>query len=596
MSATDTARRSMLAGAMVASMIGGGLSAQPGPETAGRPNVLMIVADDMGWGDVRSHGNGLIDTPTLDYLAGSGARFDRFYVSPVCSLTRASLLTGRYHPRTGVYGVTRGQETMRAEETTLAELFRAAGYATGAYGKWHNGAHYPNHPNGQGFDQFFGFTGGHLNNYTDATLQHNGKAVKTSGYISDVLTEEAIAFMRANSSRPFLCYVPFNAPHSPLQVPERWFTKYQRRGLSDADAAVYGMVENIDYNVSRMLAVLDELEVAERTIVVFVSDNGANTDRYDGFMRGEKGSLDEGGMRVPLFIRYPRGIAPGTMVTPIASHIDLLPTLAELCGVVGVGELKLDGTSLVPLLERSAEQWPERMLFDHWGGLEPSGGTVRTERWRAVFRDNWELYDMLADPRQERDVAERYPWALDRLSWSYMQWFGEVTAAGFEPVATELGHERMPVVELPATEAVLGPGRDAGIGFSQPQGWANDWIANWTEPTARASWPVRIVRPGRYRVTLLYAAEADQVGTRLRIEIGDRALGVTVDKAHEGARVESADRVERVEVYERVWGELAAGEVRLEPGGGTVQLVLRAVEKTGARLPEIKAVRVELLP
>src|SRR5262245_21570995 len=180
-----------------------------------RPNLVLIVADDMGWGDVRSHGNDRLDTPVLDRLAADGARFDRFFVSPVCAPTRASLLTGRYHPRTGVAWVTRGLETMRSEELTLAEVLRDAGYATGCFGKWHNGAHYPHNPGGQGFDEFLGFCAGHWNNYFDTTLEHNGTPIKTNGYITDVLTDAAIAFIENQRGRPFFCYVPYNAPHGP---------------------------------------------------------------------------------------------------------------------------------------------------------------------------------------------------------------------------------------------------------------------------------------------------------------------------------------------------------------------------------------------
>ncbi|HEX6984931.1 MAG TPA: sulfatase-like hydrolase/transferase, partial [Planctomycetaceae bacterium] len=204
-----------------------------------RPNVLLILTDDQGWGDIGSHGNEAVDTPNLDRLAGQGARFERFFVDPLCAPTRAALLTGRYSLRSGVHGVTRGHETMRTEEVTLAELFRDAGYATGCFGKWHNGRHYPNHPNGQGFDEFFGFCGGHWNNYFDTTLERNAEPVRTTGFITDVLTDEAIGFVRRNKDRPFFCYVPYNAPHWPPQVPDRYFEKYKARGLDDETATAY---------------------------------------------------------------------------------------------------------------------------------------------------------------------------------------------------------------------------------------------------------------------------------------------------------------------------------------------------------------------
>ena len=283
-------------------------------EEARRPNVLLIMTDDQGWGDLRVHGNEKIDTPTLDALASAGVQFDRFYVSPVCAPTRASLLTGRYHMRTGVTGVTRGQETMRAEEVTIAEVLKTAGYSTGCFGKWHSGAHYPHHPNGQGFDEFFGFCGGHWNNYFDTRLERNGRAVQTSGYITDVITEAAIGFIEQHRSEPFFCYVPYNAPHGPFQVPDQYFDKYIARGLDAKTATVYGMCENIDHNVDRLMGTLETNGLTRDTIVIFLTDNGPNGARFNGGMRGTKGSAHEGGCRVPLFIRWPDRLSAGRTV------------------------------------------------------------------------------------------------------------------------------------------------------------------------------------------------------------------------------------------------------------------------------------------
>ncbi|MQY63441.1 MAG: sulfatase-like hydrolase/transferase, partial [Calditrichaeota bacterium] len=295
--------------------------------SGGRPNILLIMTDDQGWGDITSHGNDVIKTPVMDRIAAEGARFERFYVSPVCAPTRAALLTGRYCLRTGTHGVTRGQENMRSDEVTNAEVFKQAGYATGCFGKWHNGAHYPHHPNGQGFDEFFGFCAGHWNNYFDTTLDRNGQPVETKGYISDVLTNASMAFIEQNRKRPFFCYLPYNAPHTPWQVPDRYFDKYKAKGLDDETACSYAMTECLDDNIGRLLGQLDELNLAGDTIVLFLTDNGPNTDRYNGGMKGRKGSVNEGGVRVPLFIRWPGHIRPGTYVKPIAAHIDLLPTL-----------------------------------------------------------------------------------------------------------------------------------------------------------------------------------------------------------------------------------------------------------------------------
>jgi len=319
--------------AVGAAALSGGTLLARAAETTRRPNILVILTDDQAWADIHSHGNDTIVTPVLDRLASQGAEFDRFYTSPVCAPTRAELLTGRYHLRTGVTGVTHGEETMRSEETTLAEILREAGYATGCFGKWHNGAHYPNHPNGQGFDEFFGFCAGHWNNYFNTTLERNGEPVKTEGYINDVVTDAALAFIDAHQAQPFFCYVPYNTPHSPFQVPDQYFDPYKEQGLDNSLACVYGMCKSIDDNVGRLIDRLESLGLTDDTIVVFFGDNGPHTERYNGGMLGRKGSVHEGGVRNSLFIRWPGHIPAGTVVKPIAAAIDLLPTLTELANV-----------------------------------------------------------------------------------------------------------------------------------------------------------------------------------------------------------------------------------------------------------------------
>ena len=562
---------------------------------AALPNVLLVMTDDQGWGDVHTHGNADLDTPVMDRLAREGARFERFFVSPVCAPTRASLLTGRYYLRTGTHGVTRAYETMRSDEVTLAEAFKAAGYATGLFGKWHNGAHYPNDPNGQGFDEFLGFTAGHWNNYFDTDLSHNGTPVRTHGYITDVLTDAALAFIDAHRDGPFFAYVPYNAPHSPFQVPERYFSKYKARGFDDKNAAVYGMVENLDDNLGRLLARLDERGLRDNTIVVFLTDNGPNgDDRYNGDMRGAKASVHEGGVRVPLFIRWPGHIAPHTVVRRPAMHIDLFPTLLALAGVPMPETPPLDGVSLVPLLHADAAGWPDRTLFTHWrldAGSEPTPGAVRTERWRAVDTgQGWELYDLLSDPGQRTDVAALYPEVTRRLGTAYAGWFADVTRTGFDPIPTALGYPERPTVLLPGHEAVLHPGWGEGIRYVGRNGWANDWVTGWTSTDAYPAWPVDVVAPGRYAVTLFYTCAPEDVGGRLRVDIGGQHLEGTVTEAFDPEPRFSPDRVLRGEVYEKLWKPMTLGTVAL-PAGRT-ELALRATYVPGNKTIDLKAVQV----
>ena len=561
------------------------------------PNILLILTDDQGWGDIASHGNPLIDTPTMDRLAARGARFERFYVSPVCAPTRASLLTGRYHLRTGVHGVTRGYETMRSEEVTLAEYLKTAGYATGCFGKWHNGAHMPEHPNGQGFEEFFGFCAGHWNNYFDTELERNGRPVRTSGYLTDVLTHEALEFVRKNRERPFLCYLSYNAPHSPFQVPDRCFDKYKSRGLDDTLSSVYGMVENVDENIARLLTALHDLDLESETIVVFLTDNGPNTERFNGGMKGRKGSVQEGGVRVPCFLSWPGHIQAGVSIPQIASHIDLLPTLLDLCRQPAPTQPPLDGLSLVPLLEGKVDDWPDRLIFSHQfrgDQVKPVAGSVRSQRWRAANTGSgWELYDMVSDPAQARDLAKSEAEVLDGLRQSYEEWFADVTGAGFEVVPIQIGRVDAAAVTLPGHEAFLFPENGKGIRYRGQQGWANDWITGWTGMEAYPWWDVEVTSPGRYEVSLLYACAEQDVGVTVVVEIGGRRLATKVEQPWSPRVMPTPDRVPRKEVVEQTWGTLNAGVIDLETG--RTQLAIRAVEMRGAQVIDLKAVRVQTL-
>ncbi len=555
-----------------------------------KPNVVLIMTDDQGWGDIHSHGNEIIETPVLDKLAASGARFNRFYVSPVCAPTRACLLTGRYFLRSGVNGVTRGKETMRSEEMTIAEVFKSAGYSTGCFGKWHNGAHYPYDPNGQGFDEFLGFCAGHWNNYFDTKLNHNGKMVETKGYITNVFTDAAIEFIIDNKNQPFFCYIPYNAPHSPWQVPDRYFDKYKAKGLDDKTACAYAMCENADDNIGRLLNKLDELNLSDNTIVLFLTDNGPNSNRYNGNMKGRKGSTHEGGVRVPLFIQWPGKIQPGTEIKQIAAHIDILPTLVELCGISNPDMKPLDGVSLVPLLEGESANWPDRMIFNHWRGR----GSVRTQRWRAVNNGRtWELYDMIADPQQKNEVSDEHPQVLQKLQKAYEEWYKEVTNNGFDPIPIPIGYPQQKEVTLPGHEAFLHPEAGEGISYVGRAGWANDWITNWTDTDAYPYWEIEVVNEGLYDITLMYTCPKKDAGAEIGVEINDKRIEGKVDKAHNPDPIPSPDRVPRKEVYEKVWAPLNLGKIHLSTG--KTKLYVKALSKPGETVMDLKAVHVKRL-
>ncbi|MCB1089215.1 MAG: arylsulfatase, partial [Verrucomicrobiae bacterium] len=379
--------------------------------SAAPPNVVILLADDAGWGDYGHSGNQQTVTPNIDSLAEAGVSLDRFYVCPVCSPTRAEFLTGRYHPRGGVRGVSTGQERLNLDEKTIADAFKAAGYATGAFGKWHNGSQWPYHPMARGFDEYFGYTSGHWGEYFDPPLEENGRMIKTKGYIVDILTDRAISFIEKHKDGPFFCYLPFTTPHSPWSAPPENWAHFRDKAITqtatepdkevaDETRCALAMLENQDWNVGRVLAKLEELHLQENTIVVYFSDNGPNTFRWTGGMRGKKGTTDEGGVRSVCYLRWPGKLPAGRTVSEIAGAIDLLPTLASLAGVSRVGDKPLDGRNLTPLLTAEASSWEDRTIFSTWAGKV----SARTQTHRLDYEGR--LYDMVADPGQKTPVNE----------------------------------------------------------------------------------------------------------------------------------------------------------------------------------------------
>ncbi len=486
---------------------------------------------------------------------------------------------------------------MRADEVTLAEILRANGYATGAFGKWHNGAHYPQHPNGQGFEEFIGFCAGHWNNYFNTHLERNGEPIQTRGFIIDVLTTYAIRWIENQNSlgKAWFCYVPYNTPHTPWQVPDQYWQKYKDLDITPEAACAYAMVENVDTNVGRLLECIDSIGQRENTIVILLSDNGANTFRYNAGMRGRKGSNHEGGSRVPLFIRYPGVTSPGTVVKPIAAHIDLLPTLVELTNVRSIPTKPLDGRSLVPLLKGETASWGKRTLFTRWRNR----GAVRTDKWRAVNAQKkagkfgrWALFDMETDPGETTDVAGKHPEIITKMQKQYQEWLTDIEREGFDPIPTEIGHAQSPRVSLSGHEAYLQPDKTKGISYVGRQGWANDYITNWTSEDAYPSWPVRIIKPGRYRVSIDYACGPESVGSVLQARLADKKTSLTIEQPYLAPTVPSPDRIPRKEVYEKIWKRIEMGTIEIDKTGD-FELRLRGLSKNGKEFPEIKTVILE---
>jgi arylsulfatase A-like enzyme len=551
-----------------------------------KPNVLIILSDDQGWGDLGIHGNPSVETPTLDKLARESAQFDRFYVSPLCAPTRASLLTGRYHLRTGTVSVSKGMEVMNDNETTLAEMFKANGYQTGAFGKWHNGQHFPNHPNGQGFDTFFGFCGGHWSNFFDTDLELNGEKAATNGYISDVLTDKALDFLNKNSQKPFFCYVPYNAPHSPHQVPDNYFNKYKSKGLDDELASIYGMCENMDANIGRLLKRLDELKIADNTIVIFMTDNGPNGNRFNGNMKGIKGQVDEGGIRVPCFIRWRNKVTP-SVTKALGAHIDIFPTLRDLCGLKSVPTLPLDGISLAKHIMGDTQRI-ERTIFTHTAQpekiLKPYPASVRTPQYRLTIKDKAiELYDMLNDPFQKTDIAKTKPDITEKLYKDYQKWFSEVAPKTiptyFIPIIPQKKR-----IEIPTYEATF----SGNITYKEGHGWVHDWLVNWSNPKDSIVWQVQSSKAQNYEVSITYTCPADKVGSMIKVAIGDKSITHTLNLAYNPVIIPSPDRVVRKEVYEKTWAQQVVGTLKIPKGNS--QIVVTAPNVKAGVVGEIKSI------
>ena len=553
------------------------------------PNVILIMSDDQGWGDLSLHGNPNLQTPNIDQLAAEGVSFDRFFVSAVCSPTRAELLTGRYHTRGGVYSTSAGGERLDLDETTLAQHFRQAGYRTAAYGKWHNGTQYPYHPNARGFNDFYGFCSGHWGNYFSPMLERNGEIVQGEGYIIDDLTNKGIAFIEQERETPFFLYMPYNTPHSPMQVPDRWWNRLANQPLNSLNRdpsredttftrAALAMVENIDWNVGRLLQALEKTGQAENTIVLYLSDNGPNSWRWNGDMKGRKGATDEGGVRSPLLMRWPGTLEAGSWVTQIASVMDLLPTLVDLAGISAEPEKPLDGVSLKPLLLGEVNDWPARTLINHW----QESTSVRSQQYR--LDDENRLFDMVADPGQRTDVAAAHPEVVQELMSARQAWeedvLTELPTVDTRPLL--VGHPAGRTTQLPARDGV------AHGGVQRSNRWPNSsFFTNWTSPADSITFDVEVVEEGDFEVVIYYTCSPEDVGSTVALSFGEHEQTFTVSEAHESPLLGAEnDRYERVESYEQDFRPMNAGRLHLSPGKGT--LTLKALEIPGQQVMDFR--------
>jgi arylsulfatase B len=490
------------------------------PLAAGKkPNVILIMTDDQGYGDIAAHGHPHLKTPNMDRLRREGVRLENFHVDPTCSPTRAALMTGRYSGRVGVWHTIMGRNMLREDETTAGQLFRAAGYRTGVFGKWHLGDTFPYAPRFRGFDDAIVHGGGGVgqtpdfwgNDYFEDHYNDNGSWRPFQGYCTDVWFREALRFIRESRDEPFFLYLPTNAAHQTrAHVAERYRARFADVDTNEVLKTYWGMIENIDDNLGVLLDRLDHWKLLDNTILVFMGDNGTCmpdtaypknqratwSETFNAGMRGGKVSHYDGGHRLFCFVHHPAGgLTGGREVRRLTAHIDVLPTLLDLCGIQPPKGLEFDGKSLAPLLKNPDDKtWLERTLVvENQRVIDPvkwRNTAVMTDRWRLI--DNKELYDMDADPGQARNVINEHPKVAAKLSDFYDGWWTDVSRRHAETTPIYIGSEQENPVRLNAHDWM--PPSEGGHPWNQPH------ISR--RPVGNGTWHVHAARAGRYALTL----------------------------------------------------------------------------------------------
>lgn len=586
---------------------------------AAQPNVVVMLADDSGWGDYSINGNTNLKTPNIDSLAQSGARFDRYFVCALCAPTRGEFLTGRYHSRGGVKGVSTGLERLNTDEKTIADSFLASGYATGAFGKWHNGSQWPYHPNARGFQEYVGYTSGHWGEYYDPPLEHNGKMFRAKGFIVDVLVGKAMEFIETNREKPFFCYIPLTTPHSPFSVPDEHWNKFKDSPVTMRGAegekedlavsrTVLAMMDNIDVNVGRVLKKLDDLKLSENTIVVYFSDNGPNSARWNGGMKGKKGVTDEGGVRSVLFMRWPGKIKEGSTITRIAGAIDLLPTLTALAGVKSVSTKPLDGWDFSTLLLGGEWKREPRELMNYNSGRL----SVRSETHRLDA--SGVLFDMVADPNQTKDITAEQPQIAAALAAKATAWHQEVFGKpyvpapaggkgkgqgkakgknpGAEPFVDDrpypVGYAEFPITMLEARDGI--PQGEVKRSSSAPN---CSYFVNWKTKEDSMTWDIDVHTAGEYEVTIDYACPEADAGSTVELSFDTAKTTGKVTPGWFPRLLDDQDRASRKgESYMRDFHTLPLGTITLPAKRGLLNL--HALEIPRQTVMEVRRVTLTL--
>ena len=573
--------------------LGSFFSCESVQELPQKPNVILLVVDDQGYGDIGRLGNKILKTPNIDALYDESARFTQYHVSPTCAPTRAALMTGHHSNRAGVWHTVNGRSLLLERETTIAQVFKENGYATGIFGKWHLGDNYPFRPQDKGFEEVLVHGGGGVeqtmdywdNDYFDDTYTHNGKLEKFKGFCTDIWFDNAKKYMEENkkNNKPFFCYLSTNAAHTPYFVANKYSDPY-KDNENVPNAAFYGLIANVDENIGKLVAYLKEIDLMDNTILIFTTDNGTSAgakieqggDRLDGFtdkgynagMRGIKASMYEGGHRVPLFIHWKDGgITTGTDINELTAHYDIAPTLIDLCGLNVKEDLKFDGKSLKPLIAGESEEFKDRVVITNSQRIEVP------EPWRrtAFMKGDWrlingtELYDLSTDPEQRTNVADQFPEKVAAFKVEYDTWWNEI--------APSYKDEPYIIVGNPTDNPTTLHGHD----------WHTTAVASpWHQRHIRQGyldngyWLVKVAESGRYNVKLrrwpvethlplngIAPVRPTLAGTTVRESVKSKALSI------KNARIKVQDQEQRTLVdpnaeFVEFTVALKAGESQLQ--------------------------------
>ena len=563
-------------------------------ETPKQPNVIIVITDDQGYGDIGHHGNTIIKTPTIDNFATQGVSLTNYHVGTTCAPTRAGLLTGRNCNRNGVWHTIMGASLLNREEVTIADVFKNNGYKTAMFGKWHLGDNHPFKPNDRGFDEAFYHGGGGVgqtpdywnNDYFDDTYFRNGTPEKVEGYCTDVWFDEAIKFVESKKDSPFLCYLSLNAPHGPFNVPQEYYDMYKdEESLLETQKRFYGMITNVDDNFARLLKKVDDLGIADNTIVIFTTDNGTSNGYkvdqktgvvhgYNANMRGTKASEYDGGHRVPFIIRWPNGkLNTGKSLSDLTAHVDMLPTLSSLAGINYTSDKVLDGTDISAYLTEEKPIDDRYLVTDTQRIAWPKKGKnscVMDGDWRLV--DGKELYNISEDPGQRNNLADQHPKRVTDMNAFYNTWW--------DSIVKEIKYS---TIDLGVDEEEVITCHDARtVGYFPP--WNQRKIRE-GNPMKPASFFVNFVKPGNYTFKLerwpsesgmsLGAEILDEIpetattDPRIRgkamtfkkafIKIGDQEVAVDVDNTKQSADIDFTVEQGKTELL--AWFEMESGEL-----------------------------------